>query len=224
MVECSPNPGDTDCDSSSVSAAGPSPSKVQNMWVSQAVQSTSRDKPQLSSHTSSQQRRASAPLASEEEGSHTHTSTLKPRSASGATLRPAASQHMERASSLEDPVVLSLWVRHTGRSTQSHWDANARFKITLYIYTHTVQRKRTTLNSFIHLYFLLRLRQNLREKHSRHVADLKAYYESEIQTLRDKLKLRDLPQDLEKSNQALTKRWGLLYIYVLKFELMGLKL
>lgn len=56
------------------------------------------------------------------------------------------------------------------------------------------------------------------------MADLKAYYESEIQMLRDKLKLRDLPQDLEKSNQALTKRWVLLYIYILKSELMGLKL
>nr|XP_046230425.1 M-phase phosphoprotein 9 isoform X3 [Scatophagus argus] len=158
MVECSPNPGDTDCisDTSSVSAAGTSPSKVQNVWVnpSQAVQSTSRDK----THTSSQQRRASAPLASEEEGSHTHTSTLKPCSASGATLRPAVSPHVERASSLEDPVVLSL------------------------------------------------LRQNLREKHSRHVADLKAYYEAEIQILRDKLQLRDLPQDVEKTNQVLTKR------------------
>ncbi|RVE66135.1 hypothetical protein OJAV_G00123470 [Oryzias javanicus] len=50
------------------------------------------------------------------------------------------------------------------------------------------------------------LRQNLREKHSRHVADLKAYYESEIQILREKLRLRDLPRDLEKSNQALTER------------------
>ncbi|XP_045923187.1 M-phase phosphoprotein 9 isoform X2 [Micropterus dolomieu] len=159
MVDCSPNPGDTDCisDTSSVSAAGPSPSKV---WgnTSQAVLFTSQDKTQPCSHTASQQRRASAPLASEEEGSHTHTSTLKPCSASGSTLRPAVSPHVERASSLEDPVVLSL------------------------------------------------LRQNLREKHSRHVADLKAFYESEIQILRDKLKLQDLPQDLEKSNQALTKR------------------
>ncbi|XP_022595535.1 M-phase phosphoprotein 9 [Seriola dumerili] len=158
MAEGSPNPGDTDCisDTSSVSVAGPSPSKVQRLWgnASQAALSTSQDK----NLTASQQRRASAPLASEEEGSHTHTSTLKPRSASGATLRPTVSPHMERASSLEDPVVLSL------------------------------------------------LRQNLREKHSRHVADLKAYYESEIQILRDKLKLRDLPQDLEKSNQALTDR------------------
>lgn len=51
-----------------------------------------------------------------------------------------------------------------------------------------------------------RLRQNLREKHSRHVADLRAYYECEIQTLRDKLDLRDLPQEVEKANQALTKR------------------
>ncbi|XP_071321347.1 M-phase phosphoprotein 9 isoform X5 [Trachinotus anak] len=162
MVECSPNPGDTDCisDTSSVSVAGPSPSKVQSLWgnTSQAALSTSQDKTQPSSHTTSQQRRASAPLGSEEEGSHTHTSTLKPCSASGASLRPTVSPHMERASSLEDPVVLSL------------------------------------------------LRQNLREKHSRHVADLKAYYESEIQILRESLKLRDLPKDIEKSNQALTER------------------
>uniref|UniRef100_A0A3P8S9N8 M-phase phosphoprotein 9 n=1 Tax=Amphiprion percula TaxID=161767 RepID=A0A3P8S9N8_AMPPE len=161
MVECIPNPVDTDCisDTSSVSAAGPSPSKMHTSWgiVSQAVLSTSQEKTQPS-HKASQQRRASAPLASEEEGSHTHTSTLKPCSASGASLRPAVSPHMERASSLEDPVVLSL------------------------------------------------LRQNLREKHSRHVADLKAYYEAEIQILRDKLKLRDLPRDLEESNQALTER------------------
>ncbi|XP_072227852.1 M-phase phosphoprotein 9 [Leuresthes tenuis] len=158
MVESGPNPGDTDCisDSSSVSAAGPSPAEVQTLRgnVSQTVLSTSRDKTQQPP----QQRRASAPLASEEEGSRTHTSTLKPFSASGASLRPAVGRHVERASSLEDPVVLSL------------------------------------------------LRQNLREKHSRHVADLKAYYESEIQILRDKLKLRDLPQDLEKSNQTLTER------------------
>lgn len=112
MVECSPNPGDTDCisDTSSVSVTGTSPSKLQSLWgnTSQAVLSTSQDKTQPSSHTASQQRRASAPLASEEEGSHTHTSTLKPCSASGATLRPAVSPNMERASSLEDPVVLSL--------------------------------------------------------------------------------------------------------------------
>ncbi|XP_054469091.1 M-phase phosphoprotein 9 isoform X2 [Anoplopoma fimbria] len=162
MVEGSPNPGDTDCisDSSSASAAGPSPSNGQNFWGngSQAAPFTLHGNTQTGSHTSSQQHGASAPLASEEEGSHTHTSTLKPRSASGASQRPAAGPHMERASSLEDPVVLSL------------------------------------------------LRQNLREKHSRHVADLKAYYESEIQMLRDKLKLRDLPRDLEKSNQALTER------------------
>ncbi|XP_035485577.2 M-phase phosphoprotein 9 isoform X2 [Scophthalmus maximus] len=159
MVECSPNPGDTDCisDASSVSYAGPSPSKVQRLWgnTSQAVLFPSQDKTQPCFHVANQQRMASAPLASEEEGSHTHTSTLKPCSASGANLRPA---DMERASSLEDPVVLSL------------------------------------------------LRQNLREKHARHVADLKAYYESEIQILRDKLKLRDLPRDLEKINQALTER------------------
>ena len=46
----------------------------------------------------------------------------------------------------------------------------------------------------------------LREKHARHVADLKAYYESEIQSLRDKLGLAQLPPDLEKSNRALELR------------------
>ncbi|XP_041825630.1 LOW QUALITY PROTEIN: M-phase phosphoprotein 9 [Melanotaenia boesemani] len=158
MVECSPNPGDTDCisDSSSLSAVGPFPTKVQRLWetVSQSGLFTSQDKNQPS-HTAS---RAGAPLASEEEGSNTHTSTLKHRSASGASQQAAVGPHVEKTSSLEDPVVLSL------------------------------------------------LRQNLREKHSRHVADLKAYYESEIQILREKLKLRDLPEDLEKSNQTLTER------------------
>ncbi|XP_051907779.1 M-phase phosphoprotein 9 isoform X2 [Hippocampus zosterae] len=51
------------------------------------------------------------------------------------------------------------------------------------------------------------LRQNLREKHSRHVADLKAYYEYEIQVLRDKLQLQDPPPaDLERSNRMLSDR------------------
>lgn len=108
LVECSPNPGDTDCisDTSSLSAAGPSPTKVQSLWgnASQAVLSTSCPY----SHSASQQRRASVPLASEEEGSHTHTSTLRPGPASGASLGQTVSPHMERASSLEDPVVLSL--------------------------------------------------------------------------------------------------------------------
>uniref|UniRef100_A0A087XFZ1 M-phase phosphoprotein 9 n=1 Tax=Poecilia formosa TaxID=48698 RepID=A0A087XFZ1_POEFO len=150
MAEGSPRPGDTDCvsDVSSASAVGQPPAKTQS----------SQGNPSLAVRESSQQRRASAPLASEEEGSRTYTSTLKPGAAPGGGQPPSASPHMDRASSLEDPVVLSL------------------------------------------------LRQNLREKHSRHIADLKAYYESEIQILRDKLKLRDLPQDLEKSNQALTER------------------
>lgn len=112
MVEGSPNPGDADfiSDTSSVSAAGPSPSKAANTWgnTPQAVQSTSHDKTQPCSHTSSQQCRASAHLASEEEGSRTHTSTLKPCSAAGVTLQPAVSGQSERTSHLEDPVVLSL--------------------------------------------------------------------------------------------------------------------
>ncbi|XP_058268473.1 M-phase phosphoprotein 9 [Hemibagrus wyckioides] len=50
------------------------------------------------------------------------------------------------------------------------------------------------------------LRQNLREKHARHIADLRAYYESEISTLKEKLDLVNLPLDMEKSNQILLER------------------
>ncbi|XP_072514753.1 M-phase phosphoprotein 9 [Salminus brasiliensis] len=50
------------------------------------------------------------------------------------------------------------------------------------------------------------LRQNLREKHARHIADLRAYYEAEISTLKEKLDLVDLPPDMERSNQILLER------------------
>ncbi|XP_056146828.1 M-phase phosphoprotein 9 isoform X2 [Lampris incognitus] len=159
MVDCSANRGDTDCISStsSLSVTTPSSAKVESFWgkPSQGFPTAAQDKMKPCSLMTSQQRRASAPLASEEEGSHTHTSTLKP---SDASPLHAAGPRVERASSFEDPVVLSL------------------------------------------------LRQDLRQKHSRHIADVKAYYESEIQALRDKLSLRELPPDMEKSNQTLRKR------------------
>lgn len=103
MVEYSPNPGDTDgiSDTSSVSAARPS--KAQSTWGF-------HNKAQPCSRTTSQQYRASAPLASEEEGSNTHTSTLIPCTGSAAAQGSAASPQMEKTSSPEDPVVLSLWV------------------------------------------------------------------------------------------------------------------
>lgn len=46
----------------------------------------------------------------------------------------------------------------------------------------------------------------MREKHARHIADLRAYYESEISTLKEKLDLVNLPLDMEKSNQILLER------------------
>lgn len=104
MVEYSPNPGDTDgtSDTSSISAARFS--KAQSTWGF-------HNKAQPCSHTSSQQHRVSAPLASEEEGSNTHTSTLIPCTGSAAAQGSTASPQMEKTSSLEDPVVLSLWVQ-----------------------------------------------------------------------------------------------------------------
>lgn len=108
------SPSDTDC-TSSLSAAAPSPTNVQTSWgpPTQGVPATSQDKIQPRSLTTSQQRIACVPLASEEEGSHTHTSTLKPNSHTqntnpGTSPPRAVSQHIERLSSLEDPVVLSL--------------------------------------------------------------------------------------------------------------------
>ncbi|CAL8318285.1 unnamed protein product [Lota lota] len=143
----------------SVPATTP-PNKVHGSWgsPSRPSPSTSSDKAPPSFFLTGRQSGNRA--SEEEEGSHTHThtSTLKPGSAStGSPLGPLGPR-VERLSSLEDPVVLSL------------------------------------------------LRQNLREKHARHVADLKAYYESEIQSLRDRLGLAQLPPDLEKSNRALELR------------------
>ncbi|NXM01957.1 MPP9 phase, partial [Tyrannus savana] len=54
-----------------------------------------------------------------------------------------------------------------------------------------------------------RIRQNLREKHARHVADLRAYYDSEIQSLKQQLEAKQrIPsaQDLRKINQSLADR------------------
>ncbi|KAL2100467.1 hypothetical protein ACEWY4_004861 [Coilia grayii] len=50
------------------------------------------------------------------------------------------------------------------------------------------------------------MRQNLREKHERHVADLRAYYESEISALKDKLELTHLPPDIHQSNHILQEK------------------
>ncbi|KAL4646619.1 M-phase phosphoprotein 9 [Arapaima gigas] len=52
------------------------------------------------------------------------------------------------------------------------------------------------------------VRQNMREKTSRHIADLRAYYESEISILKEKLDSQNQHQssELEKANQSLLDR------------------
>ncbi|XP_018608354.2 M-phase phosphoprotein 9 [Scleropages formosus] len=52
------------------------------------------------------------------------------------------------------------------------------------------------------------VRQNMREKTSRHIADLRAYYESEISILKEKLDSQKQQQslELEKANQSLLDR------------------
>ncbi|XP_048371040.1 M-phase phosphoprotein 9 isoform X2 [Sphaerodactylus townsendi] len=59
---------------------------------------------------------------------------------------------------------------------------------------------------------LSKIRQNLREKHARHIADLRAYYDSEIQSLKQQLETsHKLPsEDLKKINQSLADRCDLL--------------
>ncbi|KFP86644.1 M-phase phosphoprotein 9 [Apaloderma vittatum] len=54
-----------------------------------------------------------------------------------------------------------------------------------------------------------KIRQNLREKHARHIADLRAYYDSEIQSLKQKLEASyrsASSEDLKKINQNLADR------------------
>ncbi|XP_066465810.1 M-phase phosphoprotein 9 isoform X2 [Tiliqua scincoides] len=55
---------------------------------------------------------------------------------------------------------------------------------------------------------LSRIRQNLREKHARHIADLRAYYDSEIQSLKQQLEAshKSPSKDLKKINQTLADR------------------
>ncbi|XP_015499600.1 M-phase phosphoprotein 9 isoform X5 [Parus major] len=54
-----------------------------------------------------------------------------------------------------------------------------------------------------------KIRQNLREKHARHIADLRAYYDSEIQSLKQQLESSHrtaASEDLKKINQSLADR------------------
>ncbi|XP_054568567.1 M-phase phosphoprotein 9 isoform X3 [Eptesicus fuscus] len=57
---------------------------------------------------------------------------------------------------------------------------------------------------------LSNVRQNLKEKQARHIADLRAYYESEISSLKQKLEAKEMSavEDWKKSNQILVDRCG----------------
>uniref|UniRef100_A0A2K6FJG0 M-phase phosphoprotein 9 n=1 Tax=Propithecus coquereli TaxID=379532 RepID=A0A2K6FJG0_PROCO len=57
---------------------------------------------------------------------------------------------------------------------------------------------------------LSKIRQNLKEKHARHIADLRAYYESEISSLKQKLEAKEISavEDWKKNNQILVDRCG----------------
>ncbi|XP_006894758.1 PREDICTED: M-phase phosphoprotein 9 [Elephantulus edwardii] len=55
---------------------------------------------------------------------------------------------------------------------------------------------------------LSKIRQNLKEKHARHIADLREYYESEIRSLKQKLEAQEVSaiEEWKKSNQILVDR------------------
>ncbi|XP_053443893.1 M-phase phosphoprotein 9 isoform X2 [Nycticebus coucang] len=55
---------------------------------------------------------------------------------------------------------------------------------------------------------LSKIRQNLKEKHARHIADLRAYYESEISSLKQKMEAKEISavEDWKKTNQILVDR------------------
>lgn len=54
------------------------------------------------------------------------------------------------------------------------------------------------------------VRQNLKEKHARHIADLRAYYESEVNSLKQKLETKEIcaVENWKKANQILIDRCG----------------
>lgn len=65
---------------------------------------------------------------------------------------------------------------------------------------------------FFNSYIENRIRQSLREKHARHIADLRAYYDSEIQSLKQQLESSHrstTSDDLKKLNQSLADRYCL---------------
>uniref|UniRef100_A0A8C5P4V4 M-phase phosphoprotein 9 n=1 Tax=Jaculus jaculus TaxID=51337 RepID=A0A8C5P4V4_JACJA len=55
---------------------------------------------------------------------------------------------------------------------------------------------------------LSKVRQNLKEKHARHIADLRAYYESEINNLKQKLEAKEISavEEWKKANHLLVDR------------------
>ncbi|XP_006865436.1 PREDICTED: M-phase phosphoprotein 9 [Chrysochloris asiatica] len=57
---------------------------------------------------------------------------------------------------------------------------------------------------------LSKIRQNLKEKHARHIADLRAYYELEISGLKQKLEAKEISavEEWKKTNQILVDRCG----------------
>ncbi|XP_062445885.1 M-phase phosphoprotein 9 isoform X2 [Rhea pennata] len=66
-----------------------------------------------------------------------------------------------------------------------------------------------SVTSFEDPVILSKIRQNLREKHARHIADLRAYYDAEIYTLKQQLKASHKTassEDLKKINQNLSDR------------------
>lgn len=66
--------------------------------------------------------------------------------------------------------------------------------------------------NFFFLNFENRIRQNLRQKHARHIADLRAYYDSEIHSLKQQLEASHKTassEDLKKINQNLADRYCL---------------
>lgn len=75
------------------------------------------------------------------------------------------------------------------------------------------------------LNFAYRIRQNLREKHARHIADLRAYYDAEIHSLKQQLEASQKAassEDLKKINQNLADRYCLSIFFFLCYRILFL--
>ncbi|GAB1290182.1 M-phase phosphoprotein 9 [Apodemus speciosus] len=107
---------------------------------------------------------------------------------------------------------VDTWKNHAFQSeSRTSSTIPSRYTITSNdISVKTVDEENTVTVASVSQTQLPGIRQNLKEKHARHVADLRAYYESEISSLKQKLEAKDnsAVEEWKEKNEVLVHRCG----------------